>query len=64
MTGRIWASTVPDRLLVGTIAGFDELEIVSAETEFFDYPLFWSFGAIFSIVSIYYELDCRLVVNR
>ena len=35
MTPRIWASTLADRLVVATVAGFDECEIVSAETAFF-----------------------------
>ena len=38
MTRRIWASTLANWLLVATVAGFDEFEIVSAEMGFFDYP--------------------------
>ena len=58
MTRRIWASTLVDRLFVATIVAFEECEIVSAETAFFDYPLFGSFGGIFSIVPVYYAHDC------
>ena len=29
MTRRIWPSTLPERLLRGTIAGFDELEVLA-----------------------------------
>ena len=58
MTRRIWSSTLADRLFVATIAGFHECEIVSAETAFFDYPLFGSFGGIFSIFPVYYAHDC------
>ena len=29
MTRRIWPSTLPERLLGGTIAGFDELEVLA-----------------------------------
>tara|TARA_B100000508_G_scaffold29690_1_gene22462 strand:+ start:85 stop:447 length:363 start_codon:yes stop_codon:yes gene_type:complete len=58
MTCRIWASTLANRLLVATVAGFDEFEIVSAEMGFFDYPLFGTFGGIFSKVPVYYEYDC------
>ena len=58
MTRRIWASALADRLAVATVAGFDECEIVSAETAFFDYPLFGIFGGIFSIVPVYYAHDC------
>ena len=45
---RIWASTLADRLLVATLAGFDECEIVSEEMASTDYPLFESFCEIFS----------------
>ena len=58
MTRRIWASTLANRLFVATIAGFDECEIVSAKMAFFDYPLFGSFGGIFSIIPVYYAHDC------
>ena len=58
MTRRIWASTLANGLFVATITGFDECEIVSAKKPFFDYPLFGSFGGIFSIIPVYYAHDC------
>ena len=58
MTRRIWACTLPDMLLVGTITGFNGFEILSAETRFFGYPLLGSFGGIFSIFPLYYAHDC------
>ena len=58
MIRRIWAYTLANRLFVATITGFDECEIVSAKTAFFDYPLFGSFGGIFSIIPVYYAHDC------
>ena len=58
MTGRIWSSTLADRIFVATVGEFYECEIVSAETAFFDYPLFGSFGEIFSIIPVYYAHDC------
>ena len=51
-------SALPDRLLVGTIAGFDGFGIASAEPGFSDHPLFGSLGGNFSVVPIYFEHDC------
>ena len=58
MSRRIWVRTLPDMLLVGTIAGFDGFKILSAETSFFGYRLLVSFGGIFSIFPLYYAHDC------
>ena len=58
MTRRIWPSTLPERLLGGTIAGFDELEVLAVGKGFFVYRLFESFGGFCSIVPIYFEHDC------
>ena len=58
ITRRIQASTIADRLFVGTVAGFDECEIVSTKTAFFNYLVFQSLGGIFSKFPVYYALDC------